>query len=250
MNTPNPLVPQGSLQKSREKSTVRTAFFTIAAIHVVFFGGLLIQGGCKKSEDKPVLPPEGTNAGFPPMTNETALVDTNPAAPFATNPVVEPTPPVVNPVPPVAPDLKEYVVTKGDSFSSIAKKLHVSVKAIEQANPAVNSSKLQLGQKLQVPSASAPATLSAPAPTTSSDTSVYLVKTGDTLEKIAKSHGTTVKTIMSLNSLKSTKINIGQKLKLPAPKVVEPAPAPVPVVAPATPVAPAPAPATAPVKTP
>ena len=121
MNTPNPLVPQGSLQKSREKTTVRTAFFTIAAIHVVFFGGLLIQGGCKKSEDKPIVPPEDTNAAFPPMTNSATLAENaNPVAPFPTNPVVDPTPTVVNPVPPVAPDLKEYVVAKGDSFSSIA----------------------------------------------------------------------------------------------------------------------------------
>ena len=240
MNTPNPLVPQGSLQKSREKSTVRTAFFTIAAIHVVFFAGLLIQGGCKKSEDKPLVAHEDTNS-LPPMTNDTALVDTNPPAPFPTNTIADQTPSLPNPVPPVSPDLKEYVVTKGDSFSSIAKKLHISVKAIEQANPTVNSSKLQVGQKLQVPSVSASATLSTPTPATGGESSVYVVKSGDTLDKIAKNHSTTVKTIMSLNSLKSTKINIGQKLKLPAPKIVEPAPlAPAPVV-------PAPAPG---VKTP
>ncbi len=233
MNTPNPLVPQGSLQKSREKTTVRTAFFTIAAIHVVFFGGLLIQGGCKKSEDKPIVPPEDTNAAFPPMTNSAPLADnTNPVAPFPTNSVVDPTPPVVNPVPPVAPDLKEYVVAKGDSFSSIAKKLHVSVKAIELANPTVNSSKLQIDQKLKIPAASSGTTPGLLPPTTGGDTSVYVVKSGDTLEKIAKSHGTTVKTIMSLNVLKSTALKIDQKLKMPAPKTVEPAPlaAPVPVL--------------------
>ena len=233
MNNPNPLVPQGSLQKSREKSTVRTAFFTIAAIHVVFFGGLLIQGGCKKSEDKLVLPPEGTNAGFPPMTNEVPLTDTNLVAPPSTNVVVEP--PVTNTVPLVPAGLKEYVVVKGDSFSSIAKKTGVSVKAIELANPTVNSSKLQIGQKLQIPSAGSGGTLIAPTPALNSDPAIYVVKTGDVLEKIAKSHGTTVKTIMSLNGLKSTTIKVGQKLKMPAPKTVEPAPVVTPVTAPKAP---------------
>ncbi len=231
MNTPNPLVPQGSLQKSREKSTVRTAFFTIAAIHVVFFGGLLIQGGCKKSEDKPVTPPESTNTAFPPMTNEAPFADTNLGVPPATNVVVDP--PIPNPVSPLVPDLKEYVVTKGDSFSSIAKKTGVSVKAIEQANPSVNSSKLQIGQKLRIPAAGVPSP-SSTASTANSDSTVYVVKSGDVLEKIAKSHGTTVKTIMSLNGMKSTTIKVGQKLKMPAPKTVEPAPA-APLAAPKTP---------------
>jgi LysM repeat protein len=79
----------------------------------------------------------------------------------------------------------------------------------------------------------------------------YTVKSGDTLGKIARAHGTTFKKIMAMNDLKTTGIRVGQKLKLPAPKPagteampvsasaapVQPAPAPGPVSA-----APAPAP--------
>lgn len=43
----------------------------------------------------------------------------------------------------------------------------------------------------------------------------YVVQSGDTLEKIAKKHQTTVSILMELNSLKSSKIWKGQKLKLP-----------------------------------
>ena len=50
------------------------------------------------------------------------------------------------------------------------------------------------------------------------DGAVYVVKTGDTLGKIARLHGTSYKKLMALNDLKTTSIRPGQKLKLPAPK--------------------------------
>jgi LysM repeat protein len=230
MNTPNPLVPQGSIQ-SKGKSTVRIAFFTIAVVHVAFIGGLLMQG-CKKSETQPpaeqtnfapeILPFVDTN---PPPTNVTPDVTAPPTTNVeTTQPPVAPdiaAPPTVSPTPVPAPEpaAQEYVVTKGDSFYSIAKKFGVSMNAIAQANPGVNSSRLQIGQKLQIPAATA----QAPAATTQSssgngDTTIYTVKSGDMLEKIARRHGTTTKAIMRLNNLKTTVIKVGQKLKLPASK--------------------------------
>lgn len=227
MNTPNPLIPHGSFQ-SRGKSTVRTAFFTIAAIHVVFIGGLLIQGGCKKSDDKPIAA-EDTNA-LPPLASmdvtDTNVPGTNYAAPVVTNPSVDVAPPVGEVSPPaVNSDAgKEYVVAKGDSFSTIAKKMGVSVKAIEQANPGVNSSRLQIGQKLQIPAASVPSattTVNGVSPA-NGDGTTYVVKTGDMLEIIARRYGTTAKEIMRLNNLKTTMIKPGQKLKVPASGSTEP----------------------------
>lgn len=44
---------------------------------------------------------------------------------------------------------------------------------------------------------------------------VYTVKSGDSLERIARRHHTTQQAIIDLNNLKSTVIQIGQKLKLP-----------------------------------
>lgn len=43
---------------------------------------------------------------------------------------------------------------------------------------------------------------------------VYKVKKGDTLLHIARKHGTTVKKIQAKNSLKSSRLKIGQKLKI------------------------------------
>lgn len=50
----------------------------------------------------------------------------------------------------------------------------------------------------------------------SDDNSVkYIVKPGDNLEKIAKNHHTTIAAIKTCNNLKSDRIVVGQKLKLP-----------------------------------
>lgn len=47
------------------------------------------------------------------------------------------------------------------------------------------------------------------------DYRVYTVRPGDTLEKIAKRHGTSVGAIKEENDLKSDKIIVGRKLKIP-----------------------------------
>jgi LysM repeat protein len=59
-----------------------------------------------------------------------------------------------------------------------------------------------------------------PAKTHRSSQSVYVVKSGDSLARIAKSHGTTVKALKAANGLKSDNIVAGKKLKIP--QVVKP----------------------------
>jgi LysM repeat protein len=68
----------------------------------------------------------------------------------------------------------------------------------------------------------------------------YTVKSGDSLTKIAKAHGTTIKAIRAENNLTTDRITVGQKLKIPArSEAVAPVPAPAPMPSPGT--APAPA---------
>lgn len=45
---------------------------------------------------------------------------------------------------------------------------------------------------------------------------VYLVKSGDTLSRIAKTHHTTIRALKSANRLTSDRIVVGEKLQLPA----------------------------------
>src|SRR5213596_3628705 len=67
MNNPNPLIPQGSLleQKARSRPHLRIAI-AIVAVHLVFLGGLLIQG-CGK-EDAGARASQATNESpLPPI---------------------------------------------------------------------------------------------------------------------------------------------------------------------------------------
>lgn len=44
---------------------------------------------------------------------------------------------------------------------------------------------------------------------------IYVVKSGDTLSRIAKAHGTTIKAIEAANGLNGDQILVGAKLKIP-----------------------------------
>ena len=251
MNNPNPFVPKGSLleQQSQRRSRLKLAVFCVLAVSITGLVAVLING-CKR--EKP------TDDSNPSLTDTNpAAIDTNPPAIEASNPPVVIPPVVTNPppvvVPQVAPETagSEYVVAKGDSLAKIAKKNGVTLKALEEANPGVVPTKLKIGQKLVIPAGGkTSADVSAPM-VAGGDTgsASYTVKSGDTLTKIAKAHGSTVKLIQEANSLATTKIKVGQKLKIPskaeaaAPAtpvpVVDTTPAPVapPVSAPTTPAA-------------
>lgn len=231
MNNPSPLVPQGSLleQKNQSRSRVRLAVFFVLSIHVIGLMALLMQGCRKPNEPGADL---GTNAPPPFDTNAGPVLDTNVPGTNVTGMM----PPEPAPTPAPSTAAHEYTVTKGDSFYTIAKKFGVTVKAIEAANPGVEPTKLQIGQKLQIPAA-------ADAPASGSSTvtpgalemghsgeQVYTVKSGDTLTKIAEQFGTTIKALRAENSLETDKIKVGQKLKIPSTKT---SPAAPPAAAPA-----------------
>src|SRR5439155_4374500 len=118
--------------------------------------------------------------------------------------------------PPTTGSASQHVVVKGDSFSSIAKKYGVSTKAIAEANPGVDSSHLKIGQKLSVPAPTARTATGSPGSGTNGGDKTYVVKSGDTLFKIAKTTGTTPKALRSANKLRTDQIKVGQKLVIPS----------------------------------
>jgi LysM repeat protein len=142
----------------------------------------------------------------------------------------------------------EYTVVKGDILANIAKAHGVSLNALQTANPGVIPTKLKIGQKLVIPAATSASGAMVPSATLGgSSETVYTVKSGDTLAKIAKTYGISYKAIQSANGLATTKIKVGQKLKIPSKAEPAPlAPAPAPVIEPA----PAPAPMLPPVSIP
>jgi LysM repeat protein len=227
MNTPNPLVPQGTFPDSAAKSRTRIVVFAILAAHVVFVCVLLLQG-CKRTTTEPT-PPEQTSLAPEPFTNNLVTPPTNLAPPLPeTNIVV---PPLTNeppPLPPPAGPEKEHTIVKGDNFYTLGKKYGVGYKAIAEANPGVNPNKLKIGDKIKIPAPKAKE--GAPsngggATAAPSAEKTYTVKSGDTLMKIAKTHGVTIKALRSANNLRTDRIKVGDKLKIPA-KASAPAPAP------------------------
>lgn len=222
MNNQSPLIPQGSLQEQRNKgrARVKIAVFLVLAIHGIGLMALLMQG-CKKDADTGTsgagAEAVSTNTPTPAFVEPT---NTPPAANIVETPTNTPTTPVETvPTPPAA--ATDYVIVKGDTFSTIHQKFHVSIKALQDANPSVEPTKLKIGQAIHIP---AP-TLSAATPTGGTGGSVtgdatgngqsYTVKSGDSLTKIAGEFGVTVKALRSVNSLKTDKIVVGQKLKIP-----------------------------------
>jgi N-acetylmuramoyl-L-alanine amidase len=148
--------------------------------------------------------------------------------------------------PPAAPgEAKEYVIAKGDTLAVIAHKNGVSLKALDGSQ-----SERQPEETPDRPEAADSRWDGAMAATSTTgarfgcdrrcrlgEGSLYVVKSGDTLSKIAKSHGTSFKKIMAMNDLKTTSIRAGQKLKMPAAKASTAEPAAVPASASAAPMA-------------
>ena len=218
-------MPQGSLleQRNKGRARVKIAVFLVLAIHGLGLMALLMQG-CKKEPDAgTAAAPESTNA--PP-----AFVEPTNAPAAQTNLVTAPTnaAPIVQPVEPTAPQQNptDYVIVKGDTFSAIATKFHVSVKALLDANPSVEPTKLKIGQTVHIPAATATSAKVNGTTATTNDASsrqIYTVKSGDSLTKIATEFGTTVKALRSENNLKTDKIVVGQKLKIPTKASAAPA---------------------------
>ena len=102
-----------------------------------------------------------------------------------------------------------YVVKGGDTLWKIAQTHNTTVNDIVALNQLNPQEHLYIGQRLKLPVAAT--TPSKP------DTTVYTVKAGDTLWRIAQAQNTTVNDIVALNKLNPTDhLYIGQKLNMPA----------------------------------
>jgi LysM repeat protein len=236
MNNPNPFVPKGSIleQQSKRRSRLKLAVFCVLAVSIAGLSVMLIEG-CKRE-----APVETTETATPTIdTNTPTIADTN--TPTIDTNVVPYLPPSTTNTSTVAPPAAapagtEYTVAKGDFLETIAKKNGVTVKALEAANPGVIPKKLKIGQKLTIPAGSSatPNVAAADSTGSSAASTIYVVKSGDNLTKIAKHFGTSVKAIESENNLTTAGIKVGQKLKIPAKAGAVSASAPAPEPAPAT----------------
>lgn len=108
-----------------------------------------------------------------------------------------------------APEVRRvvYRVRRGDSIYTIAKKYGITQRSIRRTNN-LRSSRLRIGQRLVL--VIPPRANTQPPP----GKNVHVVRRGETLFSIAKKYGTSVSKIRIINSLRTTRISIGQRLKI------------------------------------
>jgi len=106
-----------------------------------------------------------------------------------------------------------YVVQRGDTLFSIARRFGTTIGAIAQANGLSNPRYIRAGQRLIIPGAY-PACVP---PSTVPGATVYIVRRGDTLYSIARRYHTTVAAIAWANGIANPhRIWVGQRLIIPA----------------------------------
>lgn len=247
---------------SRIKNPLFVASLSLA------IGGLMLSEGCRTKG------PDQTKVEPPP----TAIMPPSPPPANSLNLTPPPAMPVFTPPPPMntMPESTggmSYTVKSGDSLSKIAAHHGVSAREIAELNNITNPGKIRVGQKLVLPAyakegataaskkstggkksskttakKSSGGTSAAGKTTAAAGEGEYVVKSGDSLSKIATHLHTSVKALKAANSLQSDKLKIGQKLKVSgasgasakpaapdsatpsntAPVDATPAPAPVP----------------------
>ena len=140
----------------------------------------------------------------------------------------------VKPLPPPEPEYTVYIVQRGEYLAKISKKYNVTINSIKRLNN-LKDDTIRIGQKLKLPGKleigeqkvpeGAFAKPQAQKPTKTyapytGATKEYVVKSGDTLGAIAYGNGINIRQLKELNGLTSDSLKIGQKLKVPAEKVV------------------------------
>jgi polysaccharide deacetylase family sporulation protein PdaB len=93
----------------------------------------------------------------------------------------------------IPPDANQYIVKSGDTLSKISKTYGITVKQLASANNIENPNVIYVGLVLIIPDKAKPD----PQP----DSIKYIVKKGDTLSKISRKFGVTVKQLAAVNHI-------------------------------------------------
>jgi membrane-bound lytic murein transglycosylase D len=121
-------------------------------------------------------------------------------------------------LPPYMPPKDTYVVhrvRRGETLSTIARRYRTSISAIVSTNNLRSRNRIQVGQRLKIPSRGA--TVRAPASIVTGGQAAaftHRVRRGDSLWKLASRYGTTVDRIKRDNGLRGDQLSIGQKLQI------------------------------------
>jgi len=113
-------------------------------------------------------------------------------------------------------------VKRGDSLHKIAKKHHVSVDSLKEANH-LDGNELKPKQVLIIPGGKSAKKIpekSTAKKKSGTDAAVYVVKRGNTLAGVSEKTGVPASEIRKINGLRSSKLKAGQRLVLGKPPVM------------------------------
>ena len=247
----NPIVPPGSSFDGprRGRTNMRMAVVAVVAVHIVLFAFILgspvackqeTKGKTVESEMAQIVSPEISKlpepdllpSPVPSLPSGATENESQPLLPPLETSPLPPAPDTLLPVEAIAPSeplaevesTTEYLIVSGDNFWTIGRKFGVSAQAIERANPTIVPTRLQIGQKISIPTSGSIPTIKSNTETVANSDTSYTVKSGDTLGHIAMRYKIKVDELKTLNGLISDLIQIGQKLKLPEMTTIEEAP--------------------------
>ena len=117
------------------------------------------------------------------------------------------------------PSFINYTVKKGDSLYTIAKTYNIDINTLKKDN-SLTSNIINVGQILKIRTDEENIEIEECfgedyIPPETDNSINYVVKSGDSLYKIANKYNTSVSVIMNLNNLKTSNLSIGQTLKIP-----------------------------------
>jgi len=101
---------------------------------------------------------------------------------------------------------KPYTIKPGDTFYRLSRRFNVSLDDLVKINPRIDPDRLLVGQTICIPT-----------PTVCPEgADTYIVKSGDTLYKIAEELNTTIESIINLNpDIDPEALEVGQKICIP-----------------------------------
>ncbi len=161
-----------------------------------------------------IISANGLNDSALIRVGQVLVVPVRLAAPATSTPTVTPL------VPPTQPPsvTTTYVVVSGDTLNRIAARFNTTAATLAQLNGIANPNIIHVGQRLTIPtggSSSSPV----PPPATSAPSNqptTYVVRTGDTLFRIALHFGVSVNALTQANNIRDPNlVFVGQVLTIP-----------------------------------